>query len=428
MRRPALLALLAFTAVFMATVPYYRGWFDLYVYYGTVDSWLHRGGRIYDYHLPGTPYGFTYPPFAALCMAPLTLIPRAAAVAAVLAANIAASAYTLRQLAPRRWPPAAVACLFVMLEPVRDTLSLGQVNLLLLALVLTDLRPHRLTGVGTGLAAAVKLTPALFIASLLLTRRWRAAATATGVGAAATAAGWLAAPGPSHTYWTHALWDTNRVGSLSYISNQSLRGVLSRLGDPGGPPLWAAGVLAILCLWARRIHRTHNDALTTTALTGTAACLISPVTWVHHLIWLLPALAVLLRHHRRRAATTYTILCSSVVWLWRDHPSGPTALIGANTYVWLTLWLLLTLPHHPPTPRHPPTPAPAGARPPRPPRPPRPQVRQQPEPATTRHHPEQRTPRDSSPPTPTPNCPPPKPRRTTRQHHRRITASDGPTD
>jgi alpha-1,2-mannosyltransferase len=316
----------------MLTVPYYRGWFDLYVYYGTIEDWLRHGGQVYDYLLPGTPYGFTYPPFAALCMLPMALVPRGAAVAGAFALNAAASVYVLRKLVPG-WPPLVAVCLFVMLEPVRDTFSLGQVNLLLLALVLTDLRPHRVSGLGIGLAAAVKLTPALFIGSLLLARRWRAAATATAVAVAATGLGWLLAPGPSRRYWTAALWDTGRVGEPGYVSNQSLRGMLARLGDPGPHLLWPLLVLAVLGVWALRVHRAP-DALTAFALTGAAACLISPVTWVHHLVWLLPALAL------ARSAFAYVVLCSSVVWLWRFDASGITGFLGSNAYVWLTLWLL----------------------------------------------------------------------------------------
>jgi uncharacterized membrane protein len=75
----------------MLTVPYYRGWFDLYVYYGTLDDWLRHGGHIYDYLLPGTPYGFTYPPFAALCMLPMALVPRGAAVGVAFALTGAAA-------------------------------------------------------------------------------------------------------------------------------------------------------------------------------------------------------------------------------------------------------------------------------------------------------------------------------------------------
>ncbi|GHH84003.1 hypothetical protein GCM10018793_47250 [Streptomyces sulfonofaciens] len=343
---PAVLALVCATALFTATVPLFRGWFDLYVYYGTVHSWVWHGGRIYDFVVPGTQYGFTYPPFAAVCMLPLALMSRPVAVGAALALNVAASAVIVRALLGRMsgWRGyAVVGCLFLLLEPVRDTFSFGQVNLVLLALVLCDSRLGRWSGAATGLAAAFKLTPALFVLHLLLTGRRRQAAVAAATAVAATALGWLVAPGPSARYWARELWHTDRVGAPGYVSNQSLRGVLARLGDPGGTALWALAVLVVLCVWARRVRRA--DHRTGIALTGAAACLVSPVTWVHHLVWLLPALALLVRSGRyARSAVAHVLLCSSVVWIWRFDASGPLGFLGSNAYVWLAVWLLASSP------------------------------------------------------------------------------------
>lgn len=177
-RLPLVLLLAAAVTAFTATVPLLRGFFDLRVYYGTVHTWAHHGGRIYDYRVPGTVYGFTYPPFAAVAMLPLALLGRTAAIALSLLVNLAALAAVLRILAgPGRrhgWYRWALGlCLLALFEPLRDTFSFGQVNLVLLALVLVDCLllttgRGRWAGAGTGLAAAVKLTPVLFIGLLLL--------------------------------------------------------------------------------------------------------------------------------------------------------------------------------------------------------------------------------------------------------------------
>jgi alpha-1,2-mannosyltransferase len=355
-----LLSLVVAVGVFTATVPLLRDWFDLRVYYGTVDAWVHHGGRIYDYWVPGTTYGFTYPPFAALTMLPMALIGLRTAIAVSVVLNLAALAVVVWILvgpALRRygWYGCALAaCLLALLEPVRDTFSFGQVNLLLLALVLSDAwllstGRGRRAGVGIGLAAAIKLTPALFIGLLLLGRRWRAAGVATAVAAAATGLAAWAAPDASRFYWSEALWDTNRIGRLAYVSNQSLQGVLARLAAPGEPSraVWAAAALLILCVWAWRTSwaLADEDWTAAFALTGLAACLLSPITWVHHLVWLLPSFAVLLHRHRARvAAALYAVLCSSVVWLWFDDSSGLDGFLGSNTYTWITLGLLLWLP------------------------------------------------------------------------------------
>ncbi|MEW2498736.1 glycosyltransferase family 87 protein [Streptomyces nodosus] len=346
--------------VFTATVPLLRGWFDLRVYHGTVDAWVHHGGHVYDYRVPGTAYGFTYPPFAALSMLPMAFVGLHTAVVGALLLDLAAVAVVLwillgPELRRHGWFGWALAgCALALLEPVRDTVSFGQVNLLLLALVLADAwllstGRTRWAGVGIGLAAAVKLTPVVFIGLLLLARRWRAAALATAVAGSATLLAAWAAPDASRFYWTHAVWDTSRVGRLDYVSNQSLQGVLARLAVPEEPSraAWALAVLLVLAVWVWRTRRAlrAGDWRAAFALTGLVMCLISPITWVHHLVWLLPSFAVLVRARRlRTAGVLYAVLCSSVVWLWFDDASGIDGFLGSNVYVWITLGLLLGLP------------------------------------------------------------------------------------
>ncbi|MGC0333793.1 hypothetical protein RKD23_006783 [Streptomyces sp. SAI-170] len=259
------LALAAAVTVFTATVPLLRDWFDLRVYHGALHNWLREGGRLYDYRVPGTPYGFTYPPFAALAMLPLAWLPFGAAVVIALLLDLAALAVVLRLLTGRAWRRhgwygcALAACVLALFEPLRDTVSFGQVNLLLLALVLVDgwllaTGRDRWAGVGIGLAAAIKLTPALFAGLLLLAGRRRAAGVATAVAAGATALAAAAAPDASRFYWTQALWDTSRVGRLDYVSNQSLQGILARLGETDRA-VWAAAVVVVLAVWGVRARR-----------------------------------------------------------------------------------------------------------------------------------------------------------------------------
>ncbi|GAA3291387.1 alpha-(1-2)-phosphatidylinositol mannoside mannosyltransferase [Streptomyces cinereospinus] len=350
-------ALVAAVTVFTATVPLLRDWFDLRVYHGTIHSWIHDGGRIYDYRVPGTMYGFTYPPFAAVAMLPMALVGMGTAIVLALLLNLAALAVSMRVLTGRAWRRhgwygcALAACALALFEPLRDTLSFGQVNVLLLALVLVDAwllatGRGRWAGVGIGLAAAIKLTPALFIGLLLLARRRRAATVATGVAAAATglAARWRrrrrASTGPTPC-GTPPGW-----AGLDYVSNQSLQGVLARLGVDSRA-VWAVSVLLVLGVWAWRARRAvaAGDWYAAFALTGLTACLVSPITWVHHLVWLLPAFVLLVRAGQPRlAAVLYAVLCTSVVWLWFDDASGVDGFLGSNTYAWITLGLLLGTP------------------------------------------------------------------------------------
>ena len=364
----------AAVALFLATVPTFRHFFDLGVYRGAVRYWLVDGGDLYDFRYQGTDYGFTYPPFAALVLSPLALTAWPVAVAAGIAANAAAVVLLLRwYLVPilRRhdwpvWTPCALAfCAIVVFEPARDTFSFGQVNLVLLVLVCLDLRAlpdRRWAGIGIGLATAVKLTPAVFIGYLLLSRQYRAAAVASGTAAGATLLAAAVAPGPSREFWTDALWDTDRVGRLAYVSNQSLRGVIARLDAPAG--WWLVAVAVVLACWWLRVRRpaAGGDHTAGFAITGAVACLISPVTWVHHLVWLLPALFLLLdaalvagapgRRRRRLVAfgAVYVVLSSSIVWLWWSGGSGWLAAVGSNTYVWVSIGLFLAVPTDRPPP------------------------------------------------------------------------------
>ena len=148
-RRPwAQVVLVAVTAVavavFLATIPTFRHFFDLGVYRGAVRSWLIDGDGLYDYRYQDTEYGFTYPPFAALVMSPLAITSWPVAVAAAALLNAAAVVVLIRWyfvpiLRRRGWPvwtPCALMFLgFLVFEPSRDTFSYGQVNLLLLVLV-----------------------------------------------------------------------------------------------------------------------------------------------------------------------------------------------------------------------------------------------------------------------------------------------------
>jgi alpha-1,2-mannosyltransferase len=359
---------------FLAAFAVRHGSFDLKVYYGAVNYWLHGGGEVYDYLKPFTKYGFTYPPFAALAMSPMAILPWWAVNALTITASVAATLvmldWFLRPVASRygwtRWFTVAVAaCFAAIFEPLHETVSFGQVNLLLLILVLADFRlligrGSRFGGALIGLAAAVKLTPGIFALYLLVTRRYRAGVTAIATAAGATVLAMLVAPDASREFWTDALWDTDRVGTLSFISNQSLEGFVARL-NPTHPStaLWLVLVLVALAGWAWRARRAvrAGDELAGVALTGIAGCLISPVTWVHHLVWLLPALLLLFdrslssrgwRRWTRLALCVglFALLCSRLVWGYAGHYTG-IGLLLSNAYVAASLILFVALPIRP---------------------------------------------------------------------------------
>jgi alpha-1,2-mannosyltransferase len=253
---------------------------------------LYAGGVLLD--LP-----FVYPPFAAVLFAPLALLPLGLLKALWTGAGIALLAYVVHRCAPRAGLPVAVllAVVATALDPVRTTLYLGQINIVLLALVVGDLlgrSDSRWRGVGVGVAAAVKLTPLLFVAYLLATRRWRAAATALATFVAAAGLGFLFAPADSVAFWFEGTFlAADRISDVAGPSNHSLNGLVARLGAVGLPWLAAAAVLGVVTVaLAVRAHRSGDEVLAVT-LCGLASAALAPFAWSHHYVWVVP-LAVLL--------------------------------------------------------------------------------------------------------------------------------------
>lgn len=257
------------------------------------------------------PLPFTYPPSAALLFVPLAVLPVTVAWGAVGALTILALALVIRLSIgspPPTWlgspwrTTALATALLLFLEPVWRTFSLGQVNLLLVAMIMLDVlvisaRGGRWGGVLIGVAAAVKLTPLIFVAHLLFTGRWRDALRAVGTFFGLQALMFLIVPGDAARYWVHAVSDPTRVGPIDWSVNQSLNGLLLRITDGASWSLLAAigiGVLlAVPAVWLMlRLHRSGRPlpALLVTAFYG---LLISPVSWSHHFVWVVPLLVVL---------------------------------------------------------------------------------------------------------------------------------------
>jgi alpha-1,2-mannosyltransferase len=370
--------LLAGVGVSLALMTW-RYFFDLKVYWGAVHYWV-SGGSIYDFVSPDSTYGFTYTPFAALVLLPLALMSFPVAIVAACVADVVVTVQVIRwfiePVAKRHgWTPwyavSLVLAFAITFDPLRETFLFGQVNMYLVALVGFDLlillrRGSRFAGVGIGLATAFKLTPGVFLIYLLVTKRWRAALTACSAAAGATLVGAALAPDASRIFWTDALWNTGRVGQLEYVSNQSLQGAVARL-NPQHPNmvLWLLAVATVLVVWFLRVRKVaaRGDDKAGFALTGIVTCLISPITWIHHLVWLMPALLLLVDRALDRTGApltsgrrawrwglligSFVILGSRVIWAY-DVTWHVGVNLGiwfvSNAYVWVSIALLVGLP------------------------------------------------------------------------------------
>ncbi len=334
------------------------GFFDLRVYRGAGFHVLH-GLPLFQRPIVRR-LGFTYPPFAALLMAPLTLLSVRLDKVLMTVLSLTALVWMLRRAlmlrrprpAPGRgslldptaaWAVVAVAAAAALwLEPVTVTLGLGQVDLLLVALIVFDLsRPDsaRTKGVGIGIAAAIKLTPLVFLVYLLCSRRPRAALTGLATFAASIVVSFVLIPGDASKYWGGLVFKSSRVGSAINPGNQSLRGALARLiGEryPGPAALAVVALVAIVGMaLAVRASRRGDEAMGF-SFCAVSTLLVSPVSWTHHWALVVPALfllAVTAYEQRRTALALLTVafLMVGYSYLPERYVADRLALGGLHT-------------------------------------------------------------------------------------------------
>ena len=198
-------------------------------------------------------------------------------------------------------------------QPVLQTLAFGQLGIFLVALVVLDLAPgprilpRRLLPVGvlTAVAAAIKLTPAIFVVYLLTTGRRRAFVVSVITGLAVTLGSWAIVPRASLEFWTRlAGGETGLGGSIIYYTNQSVMADIVRIFGLGARPaivgLALSAIVAVAGVWAATLWHRLGEVRLAVTLCGVAGLLASPVSWLHHFVWVVP-LAVCLAERRPSA-------------------------------------------------------------------------------------------------------------------------------
>ncbi|MGL5818411.1 MAG: glycosyltransferase 87 family protein [Phycicoccus sp.] len=330
-------------------------WVDLDVYLAGSRVLL-EGGSPYEVSVGGLP--FTYPPFGAVALAPLTVLPVGLARAVLTALGVGAVLVVVEVVRRRLGMSVAAALPLVLaglaLEPVVRTLLLGQVNALLMLLVVLDclVLPRRYRGWLVGLAAGVKLTPAVVVLWLLAQGDRRAAARAAGAFAASVVVGALVAPSASSAYFGGGVGGLARFGdgAVTGVDNQSASAALARLLGLVEPPLALVGLTGLLAVGvafvaARRLARAGDEvgALLVVAVGGLLA---SPVSWSHHWIWFVPLLLWLV--HRRHLLLAGAVAVTSWLapfmllhrWPPQPEPWAWSARLVALAYVVLGVAVL----------------------------------------------------------------------------------------
>ncbi|MGV0744604.1 glycosyltransferase 87 family protein [Mycolicibacterium sp. XJ870] len=366
----------------LRTVPYR---IDIDVYRMGGRAWLdgrplYADGAIFHTE-GGLDLPFTYPPLAAIAFAPFAWLSLPAASWAItittLLLLIVSTVIVLTRLdvwphttvtsepawLRRCWLAAAVVAPAVIhLEPIRSNFEFGQINVVLMTLVIADCVPRRTPwprGVLLGLAIALKLTPAVFLLYFVLRRDVHSLLRTAAAAIVATLAGFVLAWTDSLEYWTQTVRNTDRIGTATLNTNQNIAGALARLGLGEGPRflLWMLACFAVLALtvWAaRRALRSATSESSVLALICVAmfGLVVSPVSWSHHWVWALPTLLVtgIVAYQRRNALLTALTLAGIALLVWTpidllpEHKETTASLwrqLAGGSYVWWALAVIV---------------------------------------------------------------------------------------
>jgi len=341
---------------------------DLRVYRDSASAWWHGHdpyvGTFTVHQLP-----FTYPPFALPVLTPLITVPFRWSqwIEWIISIGTGCAAVVIirggrSSLRDRHawWTALGWACAAVLiLEPMRSAVDYGQIEVVLMFVIVADLLvvPARYRGVLVGLAAAVKLTPLIFLLVLVVRGDVKSAIRATATFLGATAAMWLVDPTMSRTYWTHFVNDPGRTGSVRYPGNLSWYAVLHRWPFPssGSFVAWAALSLATVGVGtfvAWRCACTDRRSWTVLAIAVTGL-LVSPISWSHHWVWLLlvppllvPTATATVPAGVRRMLWVLVVLAIAAPYWWLT--SGVAAsMLQALLPVWagatLVTWAVIEL-------------------------------------------------------------------------------------
>jgi alpha-1,2-mannosyltransferase len=355
---------------------------DIDIYQMGGQAWL-DGRPLYSgdvlFHTPiGLNLPFTYPPLAAIAFSPfawlhmpvasvaITLITLVLLIVSTMIVLTRLDVWTTSRLLPgpswlrRLWLAVIiVAPATIWLEPISSNFAFGQINVVLMTLVIADCFPRRTPwprGLLLGLGIALKLTPAVFLLYFLLRRDNRAVLTSLASLAGATLLGFVLAWSDSLEYWTHTVHHTDRIGSAALNTDQNIAGALARLGlgEQERFLLWVAACLVVLAatVWAmRRVLRAGEPTLAVicVALFG---LVVSPVSWSHHWVWMLPAVLVtgILGWRRRNVALAVVSAAGVAIMRWTpidllpEHHETTAAwwrqLVGMS-YVWWALAVIV---------------------------------------------------------------------------------------
>lgn len=286
---------------------------------------------------------------------------------AVLSGRDKLLAFTIAAIS---WPIALFA------EPVFLNADLGQINILIMALVVMDLLPIKRRiprGVLIGLAAAIKITPLAMLLYFLVKKDFRGIINAVISLLAFTAIGAVLAWENTKEFFSSTLLNLSAEGDsgvdTTFQSNSSIQAMLYRWwsskadAEASSLPtiLWIVLSLIAVAAVAYLMHQLFSRGLHVEAVMVNAMLmlLISPISWSHHWVWLpLWAVVFFVRYRQHRSHPKF-LLWSGVIlsvmllmlppkwWFGRDGVNvfelNFWEKLLISDWTWLSIGLMITL-------------------------------------------------------------------------------------
>ncbi|MGB3905270.1 MAG: glycosyltransferase family 87 protein [Anaerolineae bacterium] len=342
---------------------------------------LRSGGMIYDTDLPLF-VGYDNPPLTAILTMPLTLFDLQTAIRLFLSLNVLlliaslALVFVTNRDYLLRYPYWLISLALVLnLDPVLDSVLLGQLDLLILFLIVAAYWGYRsgrevVAGASLGLAAMIKISPGLLILYFLFKRRFRVVASAFATVALIGSLSLLVAGPNTHRQFITDILPTLLAGSAQ-MENQSLNGFFNRLFLEASfltdlaevPPLPQVRILtlltsvlliAIVALLLRKRPVTESELGFDVeySLVVILLPLISSIAWHHYMTWCVLPLLVLVNPRLRRslprrtslvlatvALVSYMTLCIPIATYATSFLGGPAKiLLSMRLYAGLALF------------------------------------------------------------------------------------------
>jgi alpha-1,2-mannosyltransferase len=334
-------------------------------------------------HLPNQDlYPFLHFPFSLVLFYPLSLVDFPISQSILFIANIAATfllIYLLFIKILRKTildPFVVIGGIFLLLfSPVRETISHGQVNIIVIVLICIFWWAHKedksslVISLPLAVSILLKIYPGIFLLFLLTKKNFKCILLTVGIIVLFSLVALSIFPPEIWTDWYSTIGSTSYGGIfarniLSWkVGNQSLNGFISRffLGVPNRQiasisdyifPLtrWqkmivseALGYISfgfLLLIWIFLVLRKRMDASNETrsdleiSMLLLTMYLVAPISWDHHLVFILPSIFVLLNHficNNSLGGSFWAVVTLSVILAVKfnlDHPLFKDGIFG----------------------------------------------------------------------------------------------------